>query len=89
MEGFIAGPYATSTFSVGVSQGSALGSAIANCQSATIALWVGGGAGVSFDLGEFGDVLPKLTKFQLEVEKNWNVYTVSKTVPDTKICQAQ
>jgi hypothetical protein len=88
MEGFIAGPYATTTFSVGVSQGSALGSPIANCQSASIALWVGAGAGVTFDFGEFANVVPKLTKFQTEVEKNWNVYTVSKTVPDTKICQA-
>jgi hypothetical protein len=89
MEGFIAGPYATTTFSVGVSQGSALGSPIANCQSASIALWVGAGAGVTFDFGEFANIVPKLTKFQTEVEKNWNVYTVSKTVPDTKICQAQ
>jgi hypothetical protein len=87
-EGFIAGPYATTTFSVGVSQGSALGSPIANCQAATIALWVGGGAGVTIDLGKFAALLPKLTKFQTEVEKNWNVYTVSKTVPDSKICQA-
>ena len=88
MEGFIAGPYATTTFSVGVGQGSALGSPIANCQSASIALWVGAGAGVTFDFGEFANIVPKLTKFQTEVEKNWNVYTVSKTVPDSKICQA-
>ena len=87
-EGFIAGPYATTTFSVGVGQGSALGSPIANCQTASIALWVGGGAGVTLDLGKFAALLPKLTKFQTEVEKNWNVYTVSKTVPDSKICQA-
>jgi hypothetical protein len=42
----------------------------------------------SFDLGEFASLLPKLTKFQIEVEKSWNVYTVSKTVPDSPICQA-
>ncbi len=88
MEGFIAGPYATTTFSVGVSKGSALGSPIANCMGASIGLWVGAGAGVTFDLGEFADLIPKLTKFQTEVEKNWNVYTVSKTVPDSPACQA-
>lgn len=87
MEGFIAGPYATTTFSVGVTKGSVLGSPIANCMGASIGLWVGAGAGVTFDLGEFADLVPKLTKFQTEVERNWNVYTVSKTVPDSPICQ--
>jgi hypothetical protein len=64
-----------------------LGSPIANCMGASIALWVGAGAGVTFDLGELAD-LTKLTKFRYEVEKNWNVYSVSKTVPDSKACQA-
>jgi hypothetical protein len=86
-EGFIAGPYATTTFSVGVSKGSVLGSPIANCMGAAIAMWVGAGAGVTFDLGELAD-LTKLTKFKYEVEKNWNVYSVSKTVPDSGACQA-
>jgi len=87
IEGFIAGPYATTTFSVGVSKGSVLGSPIANCMGAAIGLWVGAGAGVTFDLGELAD-LTKLTKFKYEVEKNWNVYSVSKTVPDSGACQA-
>ena len=86
MEGFIAGPYATTTFSVGVSKGSVLGSPIANCMGASIALWLGAGAGVTFDLGELAD-LTKLTKFRYEAEKNWNVYSVSKTVPDSAACQ--
>jgi hypothetical protein len=42
---------------------------------------------VTFDLGELAD-LTKLTKFKYEVEKNWNVYSVSKTVPDSGACQA-
>jgi hypothetical protein len=89
MEGFIAGPYATTTFSVGVSKGSVLGSPIANCIGASIALWVGAGAGVTFDLGEIADLTKfKLSKFRYELEKNWNVYSVSKTVPDSKACQA-
>ena len=87
MSGFIAGPYATTTFSVGVSKGSVLGSPIANCTGASIALWVGGGVGVTADLSRYIGLLSKLTKFKSEVEKNWNVYTVTKTVPDSAICQ--
>jgi len=90
MEGFIAGPYATTTFSVGVSKGSVLGSPIANCMGATIALWVGGGVGVTVDFSKYTSFLAKaVTKFKNEVEKSWNVYTVTKTVPDSAACQAQ
>jgi hypothetical protein len=90
MSGFIAGPYFTTTFSVGVSRGSVLGSPNADCKGATIALWVGGGAGVSVDFSKYTSLLTKtLTKFKNEVEQNWNVYTVSKTVPDSKACQVQ
>jgi hypothetical protein len=89
MSGFIAGPYATTTFSVGVSKGSVLGSPIANCMGASIALWVGGGVGVTVDFSKYTTFLTKaLTKFKNEVEQNWNVYTVTKTVPDSAICQA-
>jgi hypothetical protein len=88
MSGFIAGPYATTTFSVGVSKGSVLGSPIANCMGASIALWVGGGVGVTVDFSKYTTFLTKaLTKFKNEVEKNWNVYTVTKTVPDSAACQ--
>jgi hypothetical protein len=89
MEGFIAGPYATTTFSVGISKGSVLGSPIANCMGAAIAMWVGGGAGVTLDFSKYTGLLTKtFTKFKNEVEKNWNVYTVSKTVPDSGACRA-
>jgi hypothetical protein len=90
MSGFIAGPYATTTFSVGVSRGSVLGSPIADCMGASIALWVGGGAGVTVDFSKYTTLLTKvLTKFKSEVEQNWNVYTVTKTVPDSGACQTR
>jgi hypothetical protein len=89
MDGFVVGPYAVTTFSVGVSKGSALGSPIADCAGASVNLWVGGGFGATVDFTQFKSFLPAaLTKFKNEVEKTWNVYTISTTVPDVPVCKS-
>jgi len=88
MDGFIAGPYAVTTVSVGISLGSALGSPIGTCAGATIDMWVGGGVGATIDFTQFKTFLPDvLTKFKNEVEKTWNVYTVTTTIPDVPVCK--
>jgi hypothetical protein len=89
MDGWVAGPYATTTFSVGISKGSIMGSPLEDCRGATIGLWVGAGLGATVDLTKWPiPFLPSsVTKFKTETEVNANVYTVTKTVPDSKACQ--
>jgi flavin-binding protein dodecin len=88
--GLVAGPYATLTASVGVSKGSALGSPIADCRTATLSLYAGVGAGVSItSFDKLEAILGKtfLRKAKLETDVNFPIFNASQVQPDLPKCR--
>ena len=84
-----AGPYAKLVVDLGVTNGSALGSPLARCVSASLGAKVGGGFGVTVSstaLADLQDLLPKELKFELETEKLWPIHRASQTLPDVPLC---
>ncbi|MCW3815846.1 hypothetical protein ONA91_15485 [Micromonospora sp. DR5-3] len=86
-----AGPYAKVVFSVGITNGSALGAPLARCIGATLDGKVGGGFGVSASseaLDALQKLLPKKIKFKLEGEKLKPFYHRDQTLPPVYLCGA-
>lgn len=83
-----AGPYSFITASVGVTNGSALGSPIARCHSATLEIAAGGG-GELIMAPDMGEALSRLfPQFKLEsnAEISKTILTRKQTVPDVPLC---
>ncbi len=92
--GFTAGPYLSLTFSLGVGQGSVIGSPLAECRGATfsISAAVGAGMGISLErLTWFHGEIPDAQKFlslKLEFDMGQATLVNKKAVtPDVPLCR--
>jgi hypothetical protein len=92
LPGFASGPFMSVTVAIGFARGSVMGTPIADCKTASLNLWVGGGTGVEIDLSRIAAVAPdiapwlKSASFSLEKEINTNVVSRTKTTPDSGAC---
>jgi hypothetical protein len=83
------GPYTSVTTSVGVTNGSSLGAALARCHGASLDIDVAGG--VSLSISAEADqvlqiLLPKGTKLETGLEVKKNVLHRAQVVPDVPLC---
>jgi hypothetical protein len=90
--GASAGPYGTVITSVGVTNGSALGAALARCKSGTLDMDLAGGVSVAVpDVVDsvLSRILPKGTEIPKQVDLGkLNVLHREQTVPDVPLCKA-
>lgn len=93
IKGFVAGPYVTMTVSAGVSKGSALGAPLATCQSATLKVDGGIGAGITASFGKLAEFLPSKVleklkpKVKGENDVTWTIFNATRTEPDVPLCR--
>ena len=92
--GFAAGPFSSVTVAVGFGRGSVLGTPVADCKTASLNLWIGGGTGIEMDLSRIAAVAPavvgswlKSASFSMEKEINTNVLSRTQTRPNSGACQ--
>jgi hypothetical protein len=91
--GFVVGPYATITISVGIGQGSVIGAPLAQCKGATLGVWVGAGAGYTVNASKLQWLLGKnsaLSKYTAKLEEDFVQYQVidrRALKPDSPICR--
>jgi hypothetical protein len=85
-----AGPFASMTASLGVTNGSSLGASLARCKGATLDLLIGGGAEISLSAPVFEALkllLPPGTQLpDNKVEASVNVLHREQVVPDVPLC---
>ncbi|GIG41195.1 hypothetical protein Cph01nite_29570 [Cellulomonas phragmiteti] len=87
---FSAGPYGKLTTSIGVTQGSALGSPLVTCQTGTLDMKVAGGASLKLSASvnrALERLLPPGTNLEYGVEASTTVLTRSQTTPDVPLCR--
>lgn len=85
-----AGPYGSLTSSIGLTNGSALGSPLATCRSATLDLKLAGGASLAISstaAKALERLLPTGTKAEYGVEVSQTILSRSQTVPDVPLCR--
>jgi hypothetical protein len=86
-----AGPFATITVALGLTNGSSLGAPLARCRGASLDMK--GGAGVGLELSEAAipilkALLPKGTKFKYSIETSTTLLHRAQVVPDVPLCTA-
>lgn len=86
-----AGPFATITVALGLTNGSSLGAPLARCRGASLDLK--GGAGVGLELSEAAvpilkAILPKGTKLKYSIETSTTLLHRAQVVPDVPLCSA-
>ena len=92
--GFVVGPYLTFTVAVGVGRGSVIGAALAECQGATLAMWVGAGGGFNLNASKLGWLLGKdslVTKYlkaKIDIDLlQFQVVNKKAVTPDVPLCR--
>jgi len=85
-----AGPYTSLTAAVGVTNGSALGAALARCRGATLDLKGAGGAGIAISSSVvpiLRGFLPPGTKLDVGVETSATILHREQVLPDVPLCR--
>lgn len=91
--GFVVGPYATITISIGIGQGSVIGASLAECRGATLGIWVGGGAGYSINPSKMAWLFGKnsaISRYTAKLEEDllqFQVFNRTVVKPDVPLCR--
>ena len=93
IDGFVAGPYAFLTVSVGISKGSVFASPVAVCVGGALKVDLGIGVGMTASLDKLAELLPKSIldglkgKVKTEHEVTVTVFAKKQVVPDVPLCR--
>ncbi len=85
-----AGPYVSFTTSLGLTDGSALGSPLARCKGATLDYFIGGGANIAISgpvIDQLKKLLPPGVSIPEIAERKVNVLHREQVVPDVPLCR--
>ncbi len=92
--GFVAGPYLTVTFAMGIGRGSVIGAPLAVCHGATLGIWVGAGGGFNLNASKLGwllgkdSLVAKYLKAKIDIDLlQFEVVNKKAVTPDVPLCR--